>query len=185
MPGMGAWAGLPSLHGAVTTTTGRSIYPVTVQEHCITRCAPANEKQDKKQEMGMSYSIPHCVLRQAFHVDPYRAKKNGFSLRDLAIFVDLLAYLYDHERAGMRGTMNVRGLYLFCHESPLGNARSSDLFDRLEITCDDYKTARSWKDYSMKFDDTNMPRGVTVLTLDDLGGGEEAILTTLKGLRAA
>ncbi|WP_242450835.1 type I CRISPR-associated protein Cas7 [Priestia endophytica] len=55
--------------------------------------------------------------------------------------------------------MACRGLYVFSHESPLGNAPSHQLFEKIDIKMASEIVARSYRDYKMTIDE-NLPEGV-------------------------
>ena len=40
--------------------------------------------------------------------------------------------MFEHDRSAARGEMSTRGLYVFRHDSELGNAPAHALFDRTE-----------------------------------------------------
>jgi CRISPR-associated protein Csd2 len=59
--------------------------------------------------------------------------------------------------------MNVRGLYVFEHDSALGRASAHELFEKIKIERKDSSIpARSFDDYKVTIDET-MPEGVTLI----------------------
>lgn len=70
--------------------------------------------------------------------------------------------MFEHERSAARGEMATRGLYVFKHDSELGNAPAHTLFERIQAT---KKTdvPRSFKDYDVTVNDAGLPAGVTLL----------------------
>jgi CRISPR-associated protein Csd2 len=55
------------------------------------------------------------------------------------------------------------GLYVFEHESPLGNAPAHRLFERIAIAAaDPDRPARSFGDFAVRVDSADLPRGVTL-----------------------
>ena len=67
----------------------------------------------------------------------------------------------DHSAA--RGEMNVRGLYVFEHDSALGRAPAHELFEKIKVERKDSSIpARSFDDYKVTIDET-MPEGVTLI----------------------
>jgi CRISPR-associated protein Csd2 len=70
---------------------------------------------------------------------------------------------FAHDHAAARGEMNARALIVFKHESKLGNARSSQLFDLVKIEKkDNVVFPRSFEDYKITIDKNNLPDGVSV-----------------------
>ncbi len=51
----------------------------------------------------------------------------------LASFFQALEQMFEHDRSAARGEMSTRGLYVFKHDSELGNAPAYALFDRLQV----------------------------------------------------
>ena len=60
------------------------------------------------------------------------AEQTGAEGDDLAIFWKALEMMWDVDRSSSRGEMACRGLYVFSHESKLGNAAAHRLF---ELVC--------------------------------------------------
>lgn len=72
--------------------------------------------------------------------------------------------MFDHDRSAARGEMATRGLYVFKHDSELGNAHAHALFDRISIKRKtDAEVPRSFTDYEVTVDDTALPPGVTLI----------------------
>jgi len=61
--------------------------------------------------------------------------------------LEALQNLFTLDRSASRGEMEVRGLYLFEHSSPLGNAQAHKLFDTIKI--ESVSTPRSFAQYSV------------------------------------
>lgn len=72
--------------------------------------------------------------------------------------------MFEHDRSAARGQMSTRGLYVFEHESELGNAHAHALFDRLAIahTGDAAAPARDFGAYSVAFDGRALAIGESV-----------------------
>jgi CRISPR-associated protein Csd2 len=80
---------------------------------------------------------------------------------DLDLLWEALINLFEHDRSAARGLMTVCGLYVFQHESALGNAPAHELFDRIQIQKReglDYTQMLS--DYEILIDDSDLPAGV-------------------------
>ena len=64
-----------------------------------------------------------------------------------------LTQMFEHDRSAARGEMSTRGLYVFKHDSELGNAPAYSLFERLQVKPKEEDTvARSFDAYSVAFD---------------------------------
>ena len=146
------------VRGPVQMTFARSAEPIVATEHSITRMAVATEAEAEKQDgdnrtMGRKHTVPYGLYRSHGFVSAFLAKQTGFGAEDLELFFKALEDMFEHDRSAARGQMATRGLYVFKHESELGNAHSHSLFDRLTITPNDPTTpARDINAYSVTFD---------------------------------
>ncbi|MEW5721294.1 MAG: type I CRISPR-associated protein Cas7, partial [Chloroflexota bacterium] len=89
-------------------------------------------------------------------------KGTGFSEEDLALFWDALVNMFEHDHSAARGKMASRKLFIFKHESDLGNAPSHKLFDLVKVE----KTTnlpRRFADYAVSVDKAGVPGGVTLI----------------------
>jgi hypothetical protein len=64
---------------------------------------------------------------------PSWPSRPGFGEDDLELVFQALAQMFEHDRSAARGEMSTRGLYVFKHDSELGNAPAHALFDRLKV----------------------------------------------------
>ena len=72
--------------------------------------------------------------------------------------------MFEHDRSAARGEMATRGLYVFKHDSELGNAHAHALFERVAIKRKEgVDVARSFADYDVAVDDANLPSGVSLI----------------------
>jgi len=68
--------------------------------------------------------------------------------------------MFDHDRSAARGEMSTRGLYVFKHDSELGNAPAFSLFSRISVKRkEDIPVPRANEDYVVLVDDTEMKIG--------------------------
>jgi CRISPR-associated protein Csd2 len=155
------------VRGPVQLTFARSVEPVVALEHAITRMAVATEGEAEKQQgdnrtMGRKHTVPYGVYVAHGFVSSFLAKQTGFGEDDLELLWQALTQMFEHDRSAARGEMSTRGLYVFKHNSELGDAPAHALFERIQIN----KTAdvpRSFADYSVNVDETNLPSGITLL----------------------
>jgi CRISPR-associated protein Csd2 len=81
--------------------------------------------------------------------------------RDLVLFWEALQNMFEHDRSAARGQMATRGLYVFEHESKLGNASAHSLFERVVVRQKDAeKPARSFSDFEVCLNSSGTPAGV-------------------------
>lgn len=157
------------VRGPVQLTFARSVDPIIAQEHSITRMAVATEAEAEKQDgdnrtMGRKHTVPYGLYVVHGFVSSFLAKQTGFSEDDLALLWQALGQMFEHDRSAARGQMATRGLYVFKHDSELGNAPAHALFERLEVQRS-AEVPRSFSDYSVRMDGADMPVGVTLTQL--------------------
>lgn len=153
------------VRGPVQINFAKSVDPVLPQEITITRQAVTTDKdQEKKEtEMGKKNFIPYGLYRAEGYVSAMLARKTGFSERDLDILWEAIANMFEHDHSAARGKLCMRKLIVFRHDSPLGNAPSHVLFDKVSVTRKaDAGVARSYSDYTVVID-REMPAGVQLL----------------------
>jgi CRISPR-associated protein Csd2 len=141
------------VRGPVQMTFARSVDPVVTSEHSITRMAVTNEKDlEKERTMGRKFTVPYGLYRSHGFISAHLAHQTGFDEADLELFFTALEQMFEHDRSAARGEMSTRGLYVFKHESELGNAPAHALFDRLTVQHEGDDVARDFRAYSVLFD---------------------------------
>ena len=157
------------VRGPVQMTFARSADPIVATEHSITRMAVATEAESDKQDgdnrtMGRKHTVPYGLYRAHGFVSAFLSKQTGFGADDLELFFKALEDMFEHDRSAARGQMATRALYVFKHDSELGNAHAHSLFDRVMIQRKaDVEVARDFSDYAVSIDEADMPAGVTLL----------------------
>ena len=157
------------VRGPVQLTFARSVDPIVAQEHSITRMAVATEAEAEKQDgdnrtMGRKHTVPYGLYVAHGFVSSFLAKQTGFSQEDLDLLWQALAQMFEHDRSAARGEMATRGLYVFKHESELGNAPAHALFERIQAS-KNTDVPRSFADYTVVVNDADLPAGVTLTRL--------------------
>ena len=156
------------VRGPVQLTFARSVEPIVALEHSITRMAVATEAEAEKQQgdnrtMGRKHTVPYGVYVAHGFVSSFLAKQTGFGEDDLELVFQALAQMFEHDRSAARGEMSTRGLYVFKHESELGNASAHALFERLKVAPkEEGAVARSFDAYSVQFDGESLNVGQEV-----------------------
>jgi CRISPR-associated protein Csd2 len=156
------------VRGPVQLTFARSVEPIVALEHSITRMAVATESEAEKQQgdnrtMGRKHTVPYGVYVAHGFVSSFLAKQTGFGDDDLELVFQALAQMFEHDRSAARGEMSTRGLYVFKHDSELGNAPAHALFDRLKVEPKvEGEVARSFDAYSVAFDGQSLAVGQSV-----------------------
>ncbi len=157
------------VRGPVQMTFARSIDPIVILEHSITRMAVATEAEAEKQSgdnrtMGRKHTVPYGVYVAHGFVSAHLAAQTKFSEEDLDILWKALRDMFEHDRSAARGLMSTRGLIIFKHDSALGNASAHKLFELVQVKrkTDRAKPAREFGDYEIIVDNAQVPAGVTI-----------------------
>ncbi|HCA28631.1 MAG: type I-C CRISPR-associated protein Cas7/Csd2 [Oscillospiraceae bacterium] len=153
------------VRGPVQINFARSIDPVLPQEITITRQALTTEKDKAKSEntMGKKSFIPYGLYRAEGYVSAMLANKTGFSEEDLELLWQSIENMFEIDHSAARGKMSMQKLYVFKHDSVLGNAPSHLLFDKITVARkDNVEVARKFSDYIITVD-SNMPEGVELI----------------------
>ena len=120
-----------------------------------------SETAGKRTEMGRKAIVPYGLYMGYGFVTPSFADQTGFSDNDLARFWEALLNMFETDHSAARGLMSVRGLYVFSHESPLGNAPAHSLFDRITISRKpEIAVSRSYSDYIVNINTEGLPETV-------------------------
>jgi CRISPR-associated protein Csd2 len=152
------------VRGPVQMTFARSVDPIVSLEHSITRMAVTKaEDVDKERTMGRKFTVPYGLYVSHGFISAHLAAQTGFNENDLNVFWEALEKMFWEDHSAARGEMNVRGLYVFEHDSALGRASAHELFEKIKIERKDSSIpARSFDDYKVAIDET-MPEGVTLI----------------------
>ena len=172
------------VRGPVQFSFARSIDPILPLEVSITRMAATTEADAESKgdirTMGRKHIVPYGLYRAHGYVSACLAggdKGTGFSEEDLILLWSALEYMFDHDRSAARGEMAARRLILFEHEAALGNAAAHRLFERVTVKRaydgEEYEPAarearhlppaRTYTDYAVHIDETNLPNGVKII----------------------
>ena len=159
------------VRGPVQINFSRSIDPIVQQEVTITRLTVTREEEaEKERTMGRKYIIPYGLYRVEGYISAKLAndlnKGTGFSEEDLALFWEALINMFEHDRSAARGKMATRKLFVFRHESDLGNAHAHKLFELIKVSKNpEANPPRSFSDYEVTVDKAGIPQNVTLLEM--------------------
>jgi CRISPR-associated protein Csd2 len=163
------------VRGPIQLTFARSKDPILALDMSITRVALENpgekpredeSEQAKTGTMGRKALIPYGLyLAHGFFV-PSFAEDTGATEEDLALFWEALQKMWDLNRSASKGLTSCRGLYVFSHDSKLGNAPAHKLFECVYVKKrDDVETPRAFSDYEVRVDKKGLPKDVTLSEL--------------------
>ena len=145
--------GLGVVRGPVQLTFARSIDPIYSKSNSVTRCCITKEKDalNKDNTIGNKYTVSYGLYRMHGFISATDAVKTGFTEEDKNLLFEALINAFENDHSAARGEMNPRGLIVFKHDSPLGNARAGQLFDLVQIKLKDgIGFPRSFSDYEVK-----------------------------------
>lgn len=143
--------GLGVVRGPVQLTFARSIDPVSAKSHTVTRCCVTREKdaEDKNSTFGNKNTVSYGLYRMHGFISATDAAKTGFSEDDKKLLFKVMINAFENDHAAARGEMNPRALFVFKHESHLGNARAGELFDLVQVKNKEVDFPRSFGDYEV------------------------------------
>jgi CRISPR-associated protein Csd2 len=178
------------VRGPVQVSFAQSIEPIVPLEISITRMAATSEKEKterlqggdenertENRTMGRKYIVPYGLYRAHGFISAKLSERTGFSEADLNILFEAVENMFEHDRSAARGEMAVRKLVVFKHDCALGKAPAHTLFERVTVgrnidgdfraigdpAIDNRPPARSFGDYKVEVDTTNLPEGVTII----------------------
>jgi CRISPR-associated protein Csd2 len=157
------------VRGPVQLAFAQSRDPIQPLSVAITRMAVTTKREAEAQSgdnrtMGEKWIVPYGLYRAHGFVSAHLAAKTGFSEDDLAVLWAGFGEMLDLDRSAARGEMAARGLYVFRHDLPLGNAPAHKLFElvRVDKTIAKEQPPRSFGDYCVTLDRAAVPPGVTL-----------------------
>jgi len=156
------------VRGPLQMTFARSFDRVFSHDITITRVGITTEKdrEIKETEMGRKALVPYGLYMGHGFFNPMLAKGTGLSDEDLALFWEALENMFELDRSASRGLMALRGLYIFSHERPTGNAPAHKLFEGVAVKLkEDISVPRRFDDYDVTVDKSVIPDGVTLTQL--------------------
>jgi CRISPR-associated protein Csd2 len=170
------------VRGPIQLTFARSVSPIMPMDVAITRVAITDPKDaeviigddekakggGKTSTIGRKAMIPYGLYVGYGFYSPHLAAQTGVTAKDLELFWEALVKMWDCDRSASRGMMAPRGLYIFSHESKLGNAPAHKLFERIQVELKpDTTVPRKFADYSVSIDAEPLPNGVTLTRLTE------------------
>lgn len=154
------------VRGPVQINFARSLSPVSIEDVTITRQARTTEerKETGGTEMGRKSIIPYALYRAEGYVSAALANKvSGLSEEDVELLWTAIINMFENDHSAARGKMCMRKLYVFRHESVLGNCPSYVLFDKISVEAKKKEMPpRTFTDYEIVVD-REMPTGIELL----------------------
>lgn len=142
------------VRGPVQINFARSISPINIQDVTITRQARTTEerKESGETEMGRKSMIPYALYRAEGYISAALANKTGLIEADIELLWNAIINMFEYDHSASRGKMCMRKLYIFKHDSILGNCPSHILFDKIVVKEGDNVPPRAFADYEIIVD---------------------------------
>jgi len=86
----------------------------------------------------------------------------GLMEEDIEVLWEAIINMFEHDHSAARGKMCMRKLYVFKHDSVLGNCPSHILFDKVSVEETDIIPPRAFSDYKISVDN-ELPNGVLLI----------------------
>jgi CRISPR-associated protein Csd2 len=156
------------VRGPVQITFSRSIDRIFTTEHTISRQAFTGEKDVKAGAtgtFGRKHTVAYGLYRMLGFVNAVFAKQTAFSEDDLQLLWKALENMFSIDQSAARGFMSSRGLFVFKHNSALGEAPAHRLFDLVTTKLkEDVVSPRKFTDYEpITVDKSKIPAGITLI----------------------
>ena len=149
------------VRGPVQFVFSRSIDAIDSRTHSLTRCCVVDNAESTT--FGSKSTVSYGLYRMHGYISAFDGEKCHFTEDDLKLLWEALMNAFEHDHSAARGEMNARRLIIFKHESKLGNARASKLFDLVKINKKNgIEFPRKFEDYDVTIDMENLPVGVTI-----------------------
>jgi CRISPR/Cas system type I-B associated protein Csh2 (Cas7 group RAMP superfamily) len=126
--------------GVVHFGLGLSVSPVTVRTD-FTLTNKAGVEKDKTSGMapGAFKFVEHGIYAIPFFVNPTQASKTGCEKKDVDVALELIPYVYSHNRSLVRTQVEVLHAWYIEHEDQKGSFNDFDLIDALMPTKNEAK----------------------------------------------
>jgi CRISPR-associated protein Csd2 len=153
------------VRGPVQLNFAKSLEPIVPLNVTITRMAVETEaEREKERMMGRKNLVPYGLYKSEGYISAFLAKQTGFDGNDLELLWESLINMFEHDHSAARGKLNARRLFVFKHDSSIGNAPSHKLFELININRngDTSRPARSFSDYNITINESAIPGGVSI-----------------------
>ncbi len=155
------------VRGPLQITFSRSVDRIFTTEHTISRQAFTGEKDIKSGTgtFGRKHTVAYGLYRAHGFLNPVFARQTGFSNEDRDLVWKALENMFDIDRSAARGLMAARRLFVFKHNSALGEAPAHRLFESVKAKLKDgVVVPRSFDDYELSGPTReSLPSGVELL----------------------
>lgn len=124
------------VRGPVSIQAAKSLEQISINSMQITKSVNS-EPGDKKgsDTMGMKHKVDYGVYKFSGSINPQLAEKTGFSYEDAQLVKSALETLFENDASSARpeGSMEVRNVYWWEHDSKLGQFSSAQVHRALKV----------------------------------------------------
>ncbi|MBM4305728.1 MAG: CRISPR-associated protein [Deltaproteobacteria bacterium] len=118
--------------GVVHFGLGLSIAPVTVRsDFTLTNKAGVEEEKTAGMAPGAFKFVEHGIYAIPFFINPTQASKTGCTKADVDVAIELIPYVYSHNRSLVRTQVEVLHAWYMEHTNQKGSCNDFDLIDAL------------------------------------------------------
>ncbi len=89
------------------------------------------ERPTRRENRASGSPPTSSTTIRGYGVNADLAKQTETDSEDLSLFGEAFQNRFDYDRSAARGMMALQGLYVFSHDSALGNARAHRLFEHI------------------------------------------------------
>lgn len=149
--------------GPACVTFAESLEPIAPQMITISRVSVQTEKDNdqKASEFGRKWIVPYAVYRFEVHLSVAAAEKTGFSEADLSVLIESIRTMYENRHSASKSDLSLAKLFVFRHDSKLGNCPMSKLSSLVKIEKVTPALGKAY--YDISIDQENIPQGVSLL----------------------
>lgn len=146
------------IRGPVSISLAKSIDPIDMRTLQITRSTNGQETDGKKASdtMGTKHFVEYGVYIIKGSINTFFAEKTGFTEEDAENIKEALQTLFTNDVSSARpdGSMVVKNIYWFRHNSKTGNVSSSKIHELINYRLKDgVDIARKFDDYVIGLND--------------------------------
>lgn len=156
-----------NLVGPLQFSIAESVHAATINEGAVTRVTVTTEEDlanVKDREMGTKFVVPYALFEGAWYYTPSYGEKTGFSVEDLAVFLNMMRDPFRSRQSAGQGIVTLRKAWMFLHPAEGGKEQMGTLKDRVQIS-PDLDPPRHFRDFSISFDDAGLKeKGIQVYT---------------------
>lgn len=124
------------VRGPVSIQMAKSLEPIVINSIQITKSVNLENEEGKGRDtMGMKHFIDFGVYKFSGSINTQLAEKTGFTYEDAQLIKQALETLFENDASSARpeGTMEVRAVYWWEHDSQLGQFSSAQVHRALKV----------------------------------------------------